>query len=79
MELSIKPDDNDNDDDDDDDNDTNYDDDDDDTRTAEKLPKQGNKYPWKLLMNYFVDYVTFLWYGVDEESLEFQSWDKKNI
>jgi len=47
------------------------------TRGADNLPKQGSKYPWKLVMNYFLDTINLWWGGVEDDALEFVPWDKK--
>jgi len=40
-------------------------------RAANVLPKQGNKKPWKLYQNYFLDLVTLKFGSVDDGTLEF--------
>jgi len=44
------------------------------SRAADTMPKQGNKYPWKVGMNYILDLISLWWYGIeDKESLKFFS------
>ena len=49
------------------------------TRALESMPKQGSKYPWRTLQNYFVDSFSLWWRGVKDDSLELTPRDKKNI
>lgn len=49
------------------------------TRAMESMPKQGNKYPWRTLQNYFVDSFSLWWKGIKDDSLEFTTSDKKSL
>jgi len=42
------------------------------SRAANVMPKEGNKHPWKLRMNYILDLVSLWWNGIeDKEGLKF--------
>ena len=49
------------------------------TRALASMPKQGSQQPWRTLQNYFVDSFNLWWNGVEDESMEFTTGDKKNL
>ena len=49
------------------------------TRALASMPKQGSQQPWRTLQNYFVDSFNLWWNGVEDDSLEFTTGDKKNF
>ena len=48
------------------------------SRAAEYMPKQGDKAPWKGGVNYILDLISMSLGGLNKDSLEFTSGDKKN-
>jgi hypothetical protein len=40
-------------------------------RAAESMPKQGNKYPWKVYMNYLIDRLDIGFSGLEDGIMEF--------
>ena len=49
------------------------------TRALDSMPKQGSKHPWRTLQNFLVDKFNLWWGGIEDESLEFISCDKKSL
>ncbi|MFM2307669.1 MAG: hypothetical protein RLZZ367_2338 [Bacteroidota bacterium] len=41
-------------------------------RANDKLPKQGNKHPWKVYQNYVRDLISLEWEGANDKSLEYK-------
>jgi len=49
------------------------------SRAAEYMPKQGDKAPWQGGVNYILDLISMSLGGLNKDSLEFTSADKKNM